>query len=503
MSRCLINIHGLLVASALCWPSLSYAQADIAKQAIIVSSFDLGADPASRDLRDDALAVSEGLLGLGYNVRRFENPKAEVLQAAVRAADGDDLVVYYAGAALPPALSNTLARTGFAATAVFLDVCRTDVALGESAWTLPEELAENTFVAAAVPPGTSCGAPVGSVAAQLLDGLSVPGLSLDLAFEAEDDTATPVWTTSTMSAPPVLRPPASDMRLTADDYALLDSLPDDAQAQMMALWAQAGIVVDRSAHDLDMLSFAPVQRVVEDTIVLSAPVRPVRSNGASVQPRGVIAPVDDGISVIAATAAQSNANRAVPGVGGLPSPSIIVGLIAQDASFETAPEDGGTLTGAEFDYSNLEARRAMRNEDPALFSQLIEAGAFDPAPATLAFAIQSELTRMNCYTLGIDGRWGGGSEAALRRYYAEIGETPENLAPTLASFHKMLLRDDVTCPPVVVAAAPRPATTAAPAPRRQQAAAPAAPRRQAAPAAPAAPASRTFNSNSGVTGVFR
>jgi len=501
------QLFGILAAAAFCAPTVLAAQTVAGKEAIVVSTFGLSADPVSRDLRADALAVSEGLLGLGYNVRRFENPDVTVLQDAIAAADGRDLVLYYAGseAALLPELTEAVAQASASSAAVFLDMCRAELVLGDdiaAAWSLPETLPNDVFVAASIAPDAPCGVSVGPVAERLLEGLGVPGLTLELAFAAPEDDSTPVWTTSTFSQPFVFRQPVSDMRLTSEDYALLDKLPEDAQAQMIALWTQAGIAVDRSG----IVPVAPVQRVVQDTIVLSAPVQPVRAAATVILPRATsgATPVDDGVSVIAAAPAQAGDNRAVPGVGGLPSPSIIVGLIAQEASFSTVTEDGGALTASEFDYTNLEGRRAMRTENPALFASLIETGAFDPPPAELVFAIQSELTRMDCYDRGIDGRWGGGSEAGLRRYYEEIDETPDGLEPTLAAFHKMLLQDDVTCPPVAVAAAPRQTTTTTTtAPRRQQTTTAAPRRQQAAPAAPAAPASRTFNSNSGVTGVFR
>lgn len=500
------TLLGFLAASAICAPTISAAQSISGKEAIVVSSFALAADSVSRELREDALAVSEGLLGVGYNVRRFENPDASVLQAAIADADGRELIVYYAGAEakLLPEITDALAKVSSPSAAVFLDMCRAELVLNDelvAAWSLPDTLPENVFVAASIAPEAPCGVSVAPVSDRLLESLGVPGLTLDLAFAAADDESTPVWTTSTITDPIVFRQPVSTMRLTSQDYALLETLPDDLKAQMIALWTQAGIAVDLGGT----VAVAPVQRVVQDTIVLSAPVQPVRTSTAVVVPRASsdAATTSDGISVIAAAPVQNTQNRAVPGVGGLPAPSIIVGLIAQDANFGTVTEDGGALSASEFDYTNLEARRAMRGEDPTLFASLIETGAFDPPPAELVFAIQSELTRMECYDRGIDGRWGGGSEAGLRRYFEELDNSPDTLEPTLASFRQMLVRDDVTCPPVAVAA-PRATTTTAAAPRRQQTTTTqAAPRRQAAPAAPAAPASRTFNSSSGVTGVFR
>lgn len=496
----------LLAAGALLGPSVTLAQSTPDKKAIVISSFAIAADPVSRDVREDALAVSEALLGLGYNVRRFENPEPAMLQDAIAAADGSDLVFYYAGteAELLPQITDAVSSVTTNTAAIFLDVCRAELVLNDdltAAWSLPETLPDNIFLAASVAPEVPCGVSVGPVADRLLEGLGVPGLTLDLAFAQTEDDGTPVWTKTTLATPIVFRQPVSDMRLTAEDYALLDSLPEEKRAQMIALWTQAGITLDRTG----LVALAPVQRVVEDNIVLSAPVQPVRTSAMVILPRSANTQgaVSDGISVIAAAPVDDGRNRAVPGVGGLPAPSIIVGLIAQDASFGTVTQDGGSLTGSEFDYTNVDARRAMREQDPTLFASLIETGAFDPPPSELVFAIQSELTRMACYDRGIDGRWGPGSEAGLQRYFDEAETEPDTLEPTLPAFRQMLVRDDVTCP-VVAVAAPRPAATpTATAPRPQQTAAtPAAPRPAPAPA-PAAENTRTFNSNSGITGVFR
>ncbi len=63
----------------------------------------------------------------------------------------------------------------------------------------------------------------------------------------------------------------------------------------------------------------------------------------------------------------------------------------------------------------------MRNDDPAQFEQLLTSGVFDPTPGNEARAIQTELARMQCYTGGIDGKWGRGSIAAVDRYFTQIG----------------------------------------------------------------------------------
>lgn len=512
MKRSKNFLKSLLVTATFCVPFSVAAQSSGQKEALVISGFgDLGA-AATRSVRQDALAVSEALFGLGYNVRRLENPNPDTIDSALGGSAGYAMVVYYASTGgIDVDLETRLGSANDAETLVFLDVCRGEniaVAsetdediLPEPAWTAPGTLTEETFIAASVPPGTACGADTVSISDRLIEGLNVPGLALDLAFAEDDPAAEPIWLRTTLNTAFVFRQPSSDTRLTAEDYALLETLSPDAQAQMIALWTQAGIAVDR-----DGVAVAPAtpQAVVQDTIVISAPVQPIRPAQAVISPviSSGAAQVQDGISVIAADPTRSVENRAVPGVGGLPTPSIIVGLIATEAAFGTVTEDGGALSGSELDYTNIEARRAMREDDPTLFASLIEAGAFDPAPSELVIALQTELSRMNCYTAGIDGSWGGGSAGALQRYYQQIDEDAPSLEPTQVAFRQILVRDDVECPAVVQAAAPTRAAPTTAAPRRATPT-PAAPRRATpAPAAPAPAPSRTIN-RSTATGVFR
>lgn len=509
----LILTAAMAAFASLYWPGFAAAQTAERKEALVISAFDDLTARATRDVREDALAVSEALFGLGYNVRRLENPPADVVSSALSRAVDAPLVVYYAstGGTVVELETRFEAASG-SKSFVFLDLCRTaSPALGDpesalpAAWEMPDSIPPSTYLAASISPGEPCTTAVEPIASHVIRALDVPGLALDLAFAQDDPDAAPLWTRTTLAETVVFRRPSSEMRLTAEHYAMLDTLSPDAQAQMIALWTQAGIAVDRDGGNA--LAASP-QMVVQDTIVISAPVQPVRAAAAVVAPRvsSNATQVQDGVSLIAADPVRSVENRAVPGVGGLPTPSIIVGLIATEAAFGTVTEDGGALSGSELDFTNIEARRAMRDEDPTLFASLIETGAFDPQPSELVIALQTELARMECYTAGIDGSWGGGSSSALGRYYDEIDETPPNLEPTIVAFRQILQRDDIVCPPVVVAApaprqtnstaAPRRTTTTTAAPRRQSAPAPAAP----APAAPAP--SRTIN-RSTATGVFR
>lgn len=151
---------------------------------------------------------------------------------------------------------------------------------------------------------------------------------------------------------------------------------------------------------------------------------------------------------------------ALPTPDGFPEPSIILGVIAPTlASFPTAQEDLGVeaanaaaLAGAEISYQNVEARRALKESDPVLFETLVAGGAFDPPDTEIVIALQTELTRMECYSGGIDNQWGGGSRRGVDRYFNQLNESGSS-DPTVELFRQILRKDDVKCPPPAPVAA--------------------------------------------------
>ena len=198
------------------------------------------------------------------------------------------------------------------------------------------------------------------------------------------------------------------------------------------------------------------------------------------------APAGGGTPVITLASLPAQQIAARPLGAGRPEPSIIVGVIegVTDAAFE--PDAGEQTDGAALAWDDLAARRALRENSPALFETLLASGALDPPEDVLAVALQQELQRMGCYRAGIDGLWGPGSRGAARSYLdeADIAQPPAP-EPTIELFRLILRFDDVECAvpqaPAPAATAPsRPATTTT---RTRQAPAPA-PQPQPQPAAP-------------------
>jgi hypothetical protein len=522
--------------------------------------------------REAALDLSEMLSGLGFTVRRLEDPGSDDLVTAIETlgANGGSALFHYLGPlaeesgalslgpadaplVLLDAAMSALSAAGRPETMVFLDSCTAQPvamqlppsgaeeailpvqdSLGEemtSAAVQPENLAEPSSAEAprpgvflAVAGGGEAVCDVGAeggLTARMLERFSTPGLSLQEVFA---DVARPadgldrrdqtIAVLDGLDAPFVFRPVESGMRLSAADYELLDTLSPEMREQMLALWAQAGIPVD--------LIGAPASPIVAAgaPIAVTSPVRAVPQT-VVVTP---VAPVTSGQNdaaasspLIAAPVIAASASRPVPGTGGLPAPSIIVGLLqpaevteasfpaAADADVSLAPETAA-LSGTELSFDDPAARQSLRESNEELFISLVNSGTFDPPETELAAAVQTELQRMDCYLGAIDGAFGAGSRRALAAYYAEIDLPAPSQDPTVEVFRQTLLRDDVTCPPPPVeAAAPRAASQqpdAGAAPR--QTAPAAAPAAQAPAPAPApAPAQRGFGSNDVGTGVFR
>ncbi|MEY1556985.1 caspase family protein [Yoonia sp. R2331] len=525
------------------------------RNALVIANTGYAAEAALDGLRRDTEKMSEALFGLGFTVTRLENAAKSDIDAALAdlaAKDGPG-VVYYAGhgfaldgvsyvlpvgaagetpeetAAASVQVVDLLGRDG--ARVVMLDTCHGAASQGIiGAGALDASLAEVAAVTpdlalfSAVPPGVACPAEQGdNLTAVLLDRLTVPGLPSSELLPprpepvveiAEDGTETVIsqaglWAASTLPDPFVFRPATSGVALTQKDYEMLESVSPSARAQLLAMWQDAGIAVDFAGEVPE--APASVGTVTEETVVLMEPVRPV-SVASAVSPVSVAASnvgqVQGDVSILTvAPQPVSSAPRPVPGAGGLPTPSIIVGYPEEvvEASFDVAPDDdGAAVGGSEVSAEDVALRRDFAENNRELYLNLVESGAFDPPEPQLARSIQTEMKRMNCYYAEIDGIWGGGSRRSVTLYFSQFGGEYAGQDPSIALWRQILLKDDVRCPDQVIAApAPRQSTTQS-APRRQTTTQSAPRRATPAPAAPApaAPARRTL-SNTGGTGVFR
>lgn len=72
-------------------------------------------------------------------------------------------------------------------------------------------------------------------------------------------------------------------------------------------------------------------------------------------------------------------------------------------------------------------------------------------PENLALAVQTELDRIGCYGMRVDGDWGNGSRRAMTAYYEAKKVAPGELEPTEAVYRTLLAEPEKTCEKAAVA----------------------------------------------------
>lgn len=188
---------------------------------------------------------------------------------------------------------------------------------------------------------------------------------------------------------------------------------------------------------------APAGAAMAGKLVISALPAGATLTGA---PATVIRASDAPVPQAAASGTETRAEatpaapRAVPVSmarrPGQPEPAIIVGELA---SLLGARNRGPMGTPRE-------VRDRIRQIDSVFFAMMLDEGRFDPAEGQYAAAIQTELSQMNCYDGSVDGSWGNGSLAALRRYFSTLGQAQAGTAPSPELYRQIATNDSVRCP---------------------------------------------------------
>jgi hypothetical protein len=120
----------------------------------------------------------------------------------------------------------------------------------------------------------------------------------------------------------------------------------------------------------------------------------------------------------------------------------------------------------------------------------------------LARSIQTELRRLGCYRMTVDGNWGKGSVRALTNYYKNTARTASATEPTVELLSDLFLRSGRVCKDPVVVRKIKPAKVASEAaPARKNAANRKAARSQQQSSRPAAPPP-DISGGIGIGGVF-
>ncbi len=119
------------------------------------------------------------------------------------------------------------------------------------------------------------------------------------------------------------------------------------------------------------------------------------------------------------------------------------------------------ILGREILPDSDENRTLLEAIDPDLVRELDPNAPQAPelSGKELASAVQTELARLGCYRLRIDGDWGKGSRTAAGRYFLNKKIVPDDLEPSVALLRQLRTESQVQCKNVVVArAAPKKVT---------------------------------------------
>jgi len=104
------------------------------------------------------------------------------------------------------------------------------------------------------------------------------------------------------------------------------------------------------------------------------------------------------------------------------------------------------VAGNEVTPDNDANRDLLARIDPRLLNPGDDSAAESPANAReLARQAQTELRRLGCYHMGIDGSWGPGSRTALTSYFLAKRSVPDSLEPTAALIEALKGETKVVC----------------------------------------------------------
>lgn len=414
----------------------------------------------------NAVMVSQSLLGLGFGVERLENINAAehplgrksagtvlLFFSGLIAVEGNRTILLSVNQDDPEEptgwvldeVVKSYQQAGAQRVLVFLDTCHTEA--GEAGHRQASALdVPNTLQAQTAAPGQSC--PDNNTAKSgfttaLVEALLTPDTTLP---DVLSDNAA-IWVSSQLAGSFSLHAGREkNTELSKRDLEMLDRLSEQDRNKLLDLWRRAGIV---KGNPSTAGSPTVITIVKSDTVILTDPVQPVAISPTLTSATNILA--DQTLrqapnTVRIFTASATPKRQFKPTTAGLPTPSIIVGIIKPEDSFANPTELGAAISGTEMGGLDYKARQKMRADNPELFNRLLTSGAFDPPENAIAGAIQTELARMGCYSSGIDGIWGNGSRAAVDRYYARIGSAPATREPVIELYRQLLRKDDVTCP---------------------------------------------------------
>lgn len=440
----------------------------------------------------DATAIADALTRLGFKVTLLTDVKGpdfwENLDAFIVAAEtAESTVFYYSGHAfqmsgvnyLVPVSAKLESRDSIAAetwsldaiiarlqsrtrqTLIFLDACRNDPlpASVRGAGAASDGLARvqtgvGTFVAFATEPGgvTADGvgeAPNSPFTTALLKHIETAGISIsDMMIEVRNDVETATlrkqapWDQSSLREQFYFVPPeeTGKQELSEADFELLAQLSPEDRKVFMDLLADSGFDEEslQQAEAQISVSEANLETVANETIMISAAVEEPAPNPDVGIDTLEIVPGTIEIGIAPTTPDEPTE----PQDPDQPIRLAALNWDTRDIAINEVTIERLRLEGRVLNSDNEADRALITAIDPALLDGDI---APDVNPEDLAMSVQTELRRVGCYQMRVDGDWGKGSRTALTSYFLAKKVVPNSLEPTAELYANLKADTNVVC----------------------------------------------------------
>lgn len=458
-------LRAALLGLALVLASAVTAAAD--RIALVIGEANYQTLPVLKTPSLDASLMEEALQSLHFKVTTLIDANKADLSAALdtfagEAAAADTVLVYYSGATFQYQGANHLVPVDAAlasAGAVETETLRLDAII--SRLTNPNR---PLLVFIDSGPGNPLPAALQGGSGP---GLAQPALSgrdpVMVALSAEPGHApvaeTGAFSTFTLGLQTYL-PSAGKPLATVMDWVQRDLEAATGKAQ--SPWVYSTLDAAYSLSQTDQYVTAPPEPLppavsAESTVAPPAPARTAEAEPpkrmplrAFLLPRGYDSPPPPGESTAPSIAMLPALHQIVPDQHLSPLPatadSVKLAAVPPDTTLSPAAPQFTTLPGTE----------------------VLDDGTRVPMmdPAELPSAIQKELARVGCYTGGIDGDFGPGSQGALANYFKAKNLPADQTAPTEAVYIQLLGETDTVCkapPPPPTPVRTTPTAPAAPA----------------------------------------
>ena len=353
-------------------------------------------------------------------------------------------------------------------TLIFLDACRNDPlpASVRGSGAATDGLARvqtgvGTFVAFSTAPGSVTidgvsGAKNSPFTTALLKHIETDGISIsDMMIEVRNDVENATlrkqvpWDQSSLSEQFYFVPPVevTKQELSEADYELLAELSPEDRTKFLALLAESGF--DEAslaiADAAIALSEANLDAVADETTFLTA-----ASDDTAIEAiaavDGDVMPEFDSVESDVVLGQISEADIAqIDVIEDDPTAPIRLAALdwnTRDISINDVTITRMRLSGRLVKPDTDENRTLLASIDPRLVQ---EDTVLTIAPEDLARAVQSELKRVGCYQMAVDGSWGKGSRTALTSYFLAKKTVPETLEPTDSLFARLSDEPKVVC----------------------------------------------------------